>query len=307
MQLRPTTPLRPKGLIDRAVAILCEAADTDSVRGVVVPKQNPFKMWRPGPDGNIVPLVQTDFSEPYNMPRQKLPTAYWQTGHIDAIRAPMILSQGTLTGVRVKPLLIDPLFSVDIDTAADFELVEQVIDEMHLQLDCPATAGTSSRSWPESIDLVVFDFDGVFTDNKVYVAEDGSETVRCDRGDGMGLSLLRKQGIRMLVLSTETNPVVLARCRKLNMECRHGLPDKGKTLREIASETKVDLRRTLYIGNDVNDLDCMSMVGFAIAVADAHPSALSRADLILSRAGGNGAVREICDLILSRTKRKNCQ
>ena len=207
----------------------------------------------------------------------------------------------------MKPLLIDPVFSVDIDSATDFELAEQVMDEKHLELNFPVESGTPARSWPESIDLVVFDFDGVFTDNKVYVTEDGRETVRCDRGDGMGLSLLLKHGVRVMVLSTETNPVVMARCRKLNLPCHHGIADKGKALRGIASEARVDLRRTLYIGNDVNDLDCMSMVGFAIAVADAHPAALSRADLILSRPGGNGAVREICDLILSRTKRKNCQ
>ena len=85
VQLRPTTPLRPRGMIDQAVAILRQTPGTDCVRGVIEPKQTPYKMWRPGPDGGIVPLLQTEFSEPYNMPRQKLPKAYWQTGHIDAI------------------------------------------------------------------------------------------------------------------------------------------------------------------------------------------------------------------------------
>lgn len=309
VQLRPTTPLRPVGMIDQAVASLCESPDIDCVRGVVIPKQTPYKMWRPGPNGTMVPLLQVDFSEPYNMPRQKLPTSYWQTGHVDAISAPMILSRGTLTGKRVKPLLVSPDYCVDIDTAADFELAEQVIDQKQLKIDYPGTkiALGGKRPWPEGIDMVVFDFDGVFTDNKVYVQQDGCETVRCDRGDGMGISLLRKSGVPAMVLSTEANPTVGARCRKLNLSFQQGLADKARTLREVAAETDLDLERTVYVGNDVNDFECMRVVGFAVAVADAHPSVLACADLVLSRPGGDGAIRELCDLILERTKRKNCQ
>jgi N-acylneuraminate cytidylyltransferase len=307
VQLRPTTPLRPIGMIDQAVTLLCETPGTDCVRGVVVPKQTPYKMWRPGPNGTIVPLLQSDFSEPYNMPRQKLPTTYWQTGHIDAISAPMILSQGTLTGKRVKPLLVPSDYSVDIDTAADFELVEQVIEQKLLKIDFPAarTAPVARRPWPEMVDMVVFDFDGVFTDNKVYVHQDGCETVLCDRGDGMGISLLRQSGVPAMVLSTEVNPIVGARCRKLNLPSRQGLTDKAQTLKGIATETDLNLQRVMYVGNDVNDLECMRLVGFSVAVADAHPSVLACADLILCRPGGNGAIRELCDLILERMKRKN--
>ena len=154
---------------------------------------------------------------------------------------------------------------------------------------------------------MVFDFDGVFTDNKVHVSEEGRETVVCDRGDGMGISLLRKQGVPATVLSTEANPVVAARCRKLNLPCRHGLDDKALALRELVSDRNLDLGRVLYVGNDINDLQCMNQVGYAVAVADAHPSVLAAADLILSRPGGNGAVRELCDLILERMNRKTCQ
>src|SRR5262249_23959569 len=153
-------------------------------------------------------------------------------------------------------------------------------------------------TFPESVSIVIFDFDGVFTDNKVHVDQDGRETVVCDRGDGMGVSLLRKSGIPAMVLSTEVNPVVSARCRKLQLPHKQGLEDKARALAELARESGVDLNRAIYVGNDVNDLECMKLVGYSIVAADAHPSVLPYAGLTLSRTGGHGAVREVCDLIL---------
>ncbi len=166
------------------------------MRGVTVPKQTPYKMWRDGADGCLLPLMETEFPEPYNMPRQKLPTSYWQTGHVDVIRATTITEKHSLTGTRVRPILVDVDYCVDIDTLVDFDLAQQAIEQKHLDIDVPrAGPGGTARHWPEPIALVVFDFDGVFTDNRVYVLEDGREAVACNRGDGMGLSMLRDRGI----------------------------------------------------------------------------------------------------------------
>ena len=88
VQLRPTTPLRPRGMLDEAIAILQADPAADCVRGVTIPKQTPYKMWRDGEDGCLLPLMDTPFAEPYNMPRQKLPNAYWQTGHVDVLARP---------------------------------------------------------------------------------------------------------------------------------------------------------------------------------------------------------------------------
>ena len=156
----------------------------------------------------------------------------------------------------------------------------------------------SDGKWPDRIDLVVFDFDGVMTDNRVLVFDDGGEAVLCDRSDGLGVSMLRKRGLEMAVLSTETHPVVEARCRKLGIACRQGLADKQAALLTLVRERQIGLENTIYVGNDANDLGCFDSAGFAIAVADAHPSALARADFVLSRPGGQGAVRELCDLLL---------
>lgn len=149
-----------------------------------------------------------------------------------------------------------------------------------------------------SLRLIVFDFDGVFTDNRVLVFEDGREAVFCSRGDGLGLAGLRRVGVDLLILSTETNPVVGARARKLQIECVQGCEDKWTTLCEILAVRGLDPGEVAYMGNDVNDLDCLRHVGLPICVADAHPDARAAARLITERRGGEGAVREVCDAII---------
>ncbi len=303
IQLRPTTPLRPRGMLDEAVGILQSDPAADCVRGVTIPKQTPYKMWRDGADGCLLPLMETEFAEPYNMPRQYLPKSYWQTGHVDAIRSTTITAKHSLTGQRVRPIMVDVNFCVDIDTIVDFDLAEEAIRQKHLDIDFPRPVKAGGlRSWPQPIELLVFDFDGVFTDNRVYVLEDGREAVACNRGDGMGLAMLREAGVPMVVLSTEKNEVVDARCRKLQLPCWHGLSNKRTVLEELAREKKLNLKNVVYVGNDINDVGCMEAAGFAVAVADAHVTAREKADFVLSQRGGSGAVRELCDLILQRMR-----
>ena len=148
------------------------------------------------------------------------------------------------------------------------------------------------------IRLLVLDFDGVLTDNRVLVLEDGREAVLCSRGDGMGIGLLKAAGVPVMVLSKEVNPVVGARCRKLGIPHVQGIDDKIAELRKMAAERRLDLAEIAYMGNDVNDLACMEACGVAIAPADAHPSALRIADLVTTACGGFGAVREVCDVLV---------
>ncbi len=148
-----------------------------------------------------------------------------------------------------------------------------------------------------AIKLVVFDFDGVFTDNMVYVAQDGTESVRCFRGDGLGLSKLEKAGITTVIVSTETNPVVTARSRKLGIRCIQGCTDKSTALQNLAEELGLSLEQVAFVGNDINDVDCLRMAGLPIVVRDAHPDVLPIAAYRTNALGGHGAVREVCDLI----------
>ena len=155
---------------------------------------------------------------------------------------------------------------------------------------------------PKKLDLIVFDFDGVFTDNRVWVDQNGIEQVAANRGDGMGISLLRKAGFEAIVLSTETNPVVTARCQKMNLPVYQGVEAKGEVLKSLLAEKGVSGENVVYVGNDVNDLPCFPLVGCAVVVADAHPDVIREADLVLQSRGGYGAVREICDLIIEQFK-----
>jgi sialic acid synthase len=146
---------------------------------------------------------------------------------------------------------------------------------------------------------VVFDFDGVFTDGMVYVGEDGRESVRCNRSDGLGLERLGQSGVAVLILSTETNPVVAARAAKLKVPCVHGQKKKVDALKVYATEHGLTLDQIAYVGNDINDADCLKAVGLPVVVHDAWPEVARLAKVRTERAGGQGAVREICDLIFA--------
>jgi YrbI family 3-deoxy-D-manno-octulosonate 8-phosphate phosphatase len=149
--------------------------------------------------------------------------------------------------------------------------------------------------------LVAFDFDGVFTDNMVYVLQDGLEAVRCNRSDGIGLQKLKKLGIETVIISTESNPVVSARAQKLKaqklkMRCFQNCEDKRQTLKNVAHELDISLDEVAFVGNDINDRECLTCVGLPIVVQDAHPDVISLAVYRTRARGGHGAVREVCDL-----------
>jgi YrbI family 3-deoxy-D-manno-octulosonate 8-phosphate phosphatase len=146
------------------------------------------------------------------------------------------------------------------------------------------------------IRLVAFDFDGVFTDNMVYVFEDGREAVRCFRSDGIGLHKLKKLGIETLIISTEANPVVSARARKLKIRCIQDCQDKRAVLEDLSHDQGIGLGEVAFVGNDVNDLPCLECVGLPIVVQDAHQDVVSTARYQTKNPGGHGAVREVCDL-----------
>ncbi|MFH1409374.1 MAG: HAD hydrolase family protein [Nanoarchaeota archaeon] len=148
------------------------------------------------------------------------------------------------------------------------------------------------------IKLLVCDFDGVMTDNKVIFREDGMESVVCNRGDGLGIEMLEKKGIPTLIISKERNKVVMARAKKIRAEVLQGVDDKISLFKEEIKRRGLDKKEVCFIGNDITDIDCMKEAGIGVAVADSYHAALRAADHVTNRKGGEGAVREVCDLIL---------
>lgn len=300
VQLRPTSPIRPQNCVDDAVRILLEHSDAQSVRGIVPAGQNPHKMWRlpsgeQGPMKNLLDVEGID--EPYNAPRQILPNVFWQTGHIDAIR-PEAIQHGSMSGKVMYPLMIDPKFTVDLDNLNDWMRAEWLVAFGGLDMVWP---GRARRPMPANPRLLVLDFDGVLTDNRVWVSETGQEMIAANRGDSLIMGKLKNSGTDVIILSSEVNPVVAARARKMKVEAIQGvgLEDKRTVLENLLKERKFDPSQVIYVGNDINDLPCFDLVGWAVAVADAQPEVLRAADFVTAKNGGHGAVREVCDLIIS--------
>jgi YrbI family 3-deoxy-D-manno-octulosonate 8-phosphate phosphatase len=149
----------------------------------------------------------------------------------------------------------------------------------------------------KDIELIVYDFDGVMTDNRVLVLEDGREGVVVNRSDGLGVNIIKQMGIQQIILSTEINPVVTARARKIGIPVFQGINDKVATLVSYCEELKMNLTKVAYVGNDINDLECMKLVGWPIAPADAYSEVKNIAKIVTKASGGFGVVREIAGIL----------
>ena len=148
-----------------------------------------------------------------------------------------------------------------------------------------------------AVRFAVFDFDGVFSDNRVWTNDRGEESIVGCRADTYGLRRLDEVGVEYLIITSETNDAVPARARKMRIECIRGVEDKLPVLREEVDRRGVTLAETSYVGNDVNDAECLAAVGLPVVPADAWPEVVPLARLVLTRAGGLGCVREFCDAV----------
>jgi len=148
------------------------------------------------------------------------------------------------------------------------------------------------------IKLVVYDFDGVMTNNKVYIDQNGHEMVQVNRADGLGIAEIKKMGIKQIIISTEKNPVVSARANKLEIPCLQGVENKKYALTDYCQKNDIQILQVAYVGNDINDKDAMAIAGFSFCPADAHETIKEISDHVLKRNGGDGVIREIFDIII---------
>jgi YrbI family 3-deoxy-D-manno-octulosonate 8-phosphate phosphatase len=282
--LQCTSPIRGDGDIDSAITAF-EQLGADSLFSG---SDNKRHIWTNSDDG-YAPL---NYDYRQRRREQDMPAQYNEDGSIYVLKPEILRQFKNRLGGKIGVFPIGPWREYQLDTQEDLELIDWVLQRPEFAAPCQL---------PSAIELIVFDFDGVFTDNKVLTDADGKEFVRADRGDGLGIARLREQKIPMLVLSTEENPVTAARCNKLGLECQHGVADKTARLIEILKERDISAENTLYVGNDINDAGCLKLVGFPIIVADAHPAVHNFANLVLTRNGGDGAVRELCELIITQS------
>ena len=245
-------------------------------------------LWRRDGSGQAVGINHDRATRPR---RQDRTPEFLETGAVYAMRTDGFRDRRHRFFGRTVLVETDPGRVLEIDEPADLERARALAP----LLDAPG-AGPSRAD----IDAVVLDFDGTQTDDSVQVASDGTEQVRVHRGDGLGIAALRRAGVPVLVLSSETNPVVRARARKLGVPVLHGVDDKATVLRDWCAGEGLQPGRVLYAGNDVNDLGCFALVGWPVAVASAHPVVRDAARLVTSAPGGHGAVREIASWILGK-------
>ena len=156
-----------------------------------------------------------------------------------------------------------------------------------------------------NIQLIVYDFDGVMTDNSVYIDENGYEMVKVSRSDGLAISLIKNIGIDQIILSSEENPVVKKRAKKLKIECINGVKNKVETLKKYIEKKNINLNNVAFVGNDINDLEVMRIVALSIAPNDAQKVVKDIAHYITKSLGGKGVIREIYDLIIMTKKVNN--
>lgn len=277
--LQATSPFIPSGALAAAVAdVAADRADS-----VFSAHETYGFLWRNGDDGEALAVNHEASHRPRRQDREP---HHLETGAFYVFRTEGFRQSKHRFFGRIRIAEVPEWTAIEIDDEHQLRIA-RALAVLHDPVD-PITARA-----------VVTDFDGVHTDDTALVDADGRERVRVSREDGMGVSLLRRAGLPMLILSTEVNPVVRTRAEKLRVPVLHGIEDKESALRGWAEEVGVALSDIAYLGNDVNDLPALRIVGWPVAVADAHPEVLAEARVVLTRRGGHGAVRELIERVLS--------
>ncbi|WP_328537074.1 acylneuraminate cytidylyltransferase [Streptomyces sp. NBC_00344] len=284
-----TSPFLTSQEIDGVAAAVAEGgADTAHT---VAPSHG--FLWRESRESGEATGVNHDKS--HRPRRQDRPQDYLETGAAYAMNAAGFRAVRHRFFGDTALVVTDPARVLEIDDPHDLARARALAPLL------------DTRSLPtrDDVDAVVLDFDGTQTDDRVLIDAEGREFVAVHRGDGLGIAALRDTtDLRLLILSTEQNPVVAARARKLRIPVLHGIDRKDLALKQWCEEQGVAPERVLYVGNDVNDLPCFGLVGWPVAVAQAHDVVRGAARAVTTTPGGDGAIREIAAWLLGPTLNK---
>ncbi|RSO13762.1 transferase [Streptomyces sp. WAC 06783] len=289
-----TSPFLVREDIDGVAAAVVEAG-ADSALTVA-----PFHgfVWREGADAAVEDPapggIGVNHDTSFRPRRQDRPQDFLETGAAYAMDAAGFRAAGHRFFGRTELVRTDPSRVLEIDDPHDLARARALAPLLD-------TAHPGALPTRDDIDAVVLDFDGTQTDDRVLIDSDGREMVAVHRGDGLGIAALRKAELKLLILSTEVNPVVAARAKKLRLPVLHGIDRKDLALKQWCEEQGIAPERVLYVGNDVNDLPCFGLVGWPVAVASAHDVVRGAARAVTSTPGGGGAIREIASWLLGPT------
>jgi YrbI family 3-deoxy-D-manno-octulosonate 8-phosphate phosphatase len=286
--LQCTSPFIFPADLDRAVELIMN----DRADSAFSAAETYEFLWRSSGSDGLVTGQNHDPS--YRPRRQDREPDFRETGAFYAVSVAGFRASRHRFFGRTAAVEVPQLSAIEIDSEQDLELANAlapIFDTSPSDLD---------------VDAVITDFDGVHTDDSAFVDQDGRESVRVSRADGLGIELLREAGVPLLIVSKETNAVVRARAAKLGLEVRNGVGRKTEVVQNWLAGLGIPPERAAYLGNDINDCGPMGFVGWPVAVADARPEVRQLARLILTSSGGHGAVRELCDLVLdARRQRKS--
>jgi len=281
--LQCTSPLRECEDIDNAVRKFVEEK-ADSLFSVA--RLEDFCVWKKENNG----LVSVTFDYKNRGMRQDREPYYLENGSIYIFKPEILRRYKNRIGGRIIIYEMPYWKSYEIDSWEDLEICEYFMMRKILSKQQDVCSG-------KKIKLIVYDFDGVMTDNRVIVDQDGKESVVVNRADGLAVGILRKKGIEQVIITTETNPVVIARAQKLKLPVIHSVEDKRKVLEEFCKKNKIALENVVYIGNDINDIEAMKLVGWPVCPADAADEVKRISKVVLNIKGGEGVIREIINLL----------
>lgn len=282
--LQATAPLRKPDDIDNAINKLIED-NADSLLSLTEAREF---IWQKS--GRKFTSLSFDCKD--RKRRQELDAIYYENGSIYVFKPEILEKYKNRLGGKISIYLMESWQRADIDDHESFKWCEWIFGKHLCERD--------NKTALSKIQLIVYDFDGVMTDNKVIIDQFGNEGVKVDRSDGLAISKIKNMGIKQIILSSEKNSVVQKRADKLGIPCLYGKDNKKEILEEHLNKNHISKDKVIFVGNDVNDIEVMNYVGYPIAPNDAHEEIKKIARITTKSKGGSGVVRELLDMISER-------